>query len=146
MTVAIGTSTLGRSEIVTDTDTFTEPGVVYQLKLKLDRPAEDDIDNLVRAIMSIKREYPAISITYVEASGDMVTVEMYDHPAVPIALLIIAVAVAIASIAFAVATTEIRKIFDQIPEEFKGPVAILAGVAVVGTVGWLGLREWNKRK
>lgn len=135
MVVRVGVQARGNAVVIQDPDQDTKAGEIYRATLEVSG-GTPNAGTLLEQFILIKNRYPAISITYVEIQDQLIIIEFYDHPVVPLALVIGAVIAAILVIGLVV----VRQIVELIVPVLDNPV-VQFGIGVVliaGGVAGLG--------
>lgn len=134
MAVVIGVKSNGKSQLITDTNEDTIPGETYRTTLEVSGQTNDMV-TLLEQFAKIKNKYPAVTITYIEVGTGKIIIEFYDHPVVPVALVVAAIIAAIVVVGLVV----VKQTVELVAPLFGNPVAatglglVLVAIGVGGT-------------
>lgn len=139
MAVALGLKTNAGNVVAIDPNINSVPGVVYRVQMQITQTLpSSDFNKLVEGLIKIKKDFPALSVTYIEVDGNVVTFEFYDHPIIPLGLLLTAVIAGFVLAGIAIVSYTVFQLLDLIP---PGPgksalVAFLLVSAAVAAAGY----------
>lgn len=138
MAVALGLKTHSQNVAPIDPNINSVPGEIYRVQMQISQLVPtSDFNKLVEGLIKIKKDFPALSVTYIEVNENTITFEFYDHPVIPIGLLLIAVIAGLVVVGITIISYSVFRLLDLLPEG-PGKSALVAfllvatGVAVAG--------------
>lgn len=132
-----GSRATGKTQNVSEEED-TQPGKIYRMNFRISSIfPTDQVERVIIGMMGVKKEFPQANITYLRINDDLITLEFYDHPVIPIALIVVAIIAAIVVIGLTVIQRTVEIVAEAVGDLPPTVQSFLAvGVAVaVGGVG-----------